>query len=440
MNDNEKYIQEFVKDLPFDAPNPKHRDELKKELLSTFPRHRLQPAGHTVGIWRTIMKSRITRLAAAAVIVLAAIAALNFFGETSGVVWAEVVQRLENIKTISYKITGDLKGMPGIPEGYVAHSTQDVIVSYEQGAVRIDSAVQTPGGTRKAQTHILFKDSAVFTVIPDQKKYFKVAISDEQMQKIGEENGDPVTLLKAMLEHKYTELGRKTIDGVEAWGIEVSDPKLGTKMGSFISGGVFDETTLQLWVDQKHELPIRIYATGSSKDGRSLMEMAYDNFQWDIKIDPARLKPEIPDDYELVAQGKWEAGKEGQEIIEVLRLFVEFADGKYPASLKTMTVANAIAPAIKKKFSADSGKPSKELIARLMKVDMVGLMYTTLEREGKDPAYYGDKVTAASPQAVLFRWKIDDNTYRVVFGDLRTEDVSADKLTQLEASSNVKQK
>jgi hypothetical protein len=51
------------------------------------------------------------------------------------------------------------------------------------------------------------------------------------------------------------------------------------------------------------------------------------------------------------------------------------------------------------------------------------MMYTTLEKDGKDPAYYGDRVSAESPDAVLFRWKIDDDTYRVVFGDLRTEGV-----------------
>jgi hypothetical protein len=163
------------------------------------------------------------------------------------------------------------------------------------------------------------------------------------------------------------------------------------------------------------------------------MEMVYDGFQWDLPLEPARLKPQIPEDYALVAQTKWEAGKEGEEIIDVLRLFVEFADGRYPASLKTVTVVNALAPALKQKLSA---KPGPELIARLMKVDMVGMMYTALERDGKDPAYYGDRVSAATPQAVLFRWKIDDNRYRVVFGDLRTEDVSADKLIQLEAASN----
>ena len=48
MNDNEKYIEEFVNDIPFDAPNEKHRDKLKNQLLNAFPKHRLQPTVHTV--------------------------------------------------------------------------------------------------------------------------------------------------------------------------------------------------------------------------------------------------------------------------------------------------------------------------------------------------------------------------------------------------------
>ena len=429
MNDNEKYIEEFVNEIPFEAPDPKHRDVLKKQLLNAFPKHRLQQTAQTVQIWRTIMRNPMTKFAAAAVIIFAVFLAPNLFDKTSGIAWAEVVERLEDIKTVVYKINADVRGMPGTPQGYTTHITQDVMVSYEQEAVRIDSVMQTPRGDAKTQTYILFEDRILLTLIPAQKKYIEVSISDEHMKKMEKEKGDPVTLLSAMLEHDYTELGRKEIDGVMAWGIEVSDPKLGAKMGSFISGGTFDDITVQLWVDEKRELPIRINATGSSKDGQSSMEVVYDSFQWDIEIEPALLEPEIPDDYELIAQATWESGNEGEEIIEVLRLFVEFADGKYPSSLKTMTVANAIAPALKKRFPQ---QPGKEVIERLIKIDMVGRMYTILEKDGKEPAYYGDKVTADHPDAVLFRWKVDDDTYRVVFGDLRTEDVSADKLAELE--------
>jgi hypothetical protein len=440
MNDNEKYIEEYVKDIPFDAPGSGHRDELKKQLLNAFPKHRLQPAVHTVGIWRTIMKSRTSRLAAAAVIMLAVLAGLHFFDRTSGIVWAEVVKRLEEIKSGTYTITADIKGMPLTPEDYVTHVIQDVTLSYEQNAVRIDASVQVPNGTRKSRIYLLFEDRVLTSLMLDQKKYIEVTIGEEQMKKMSEENGDPATILKAMLERDYTELGRQTIDGVPSWGIEVSDPKLGTKMGRLISGAMFDETTVQLWVDEKSEFPIRLIATGSSKDGKTSMKTVYDNFRWNTEIDPALLKPEIPDDFELLAQGQWETGQEAEEIIEVLRLFVEFADGKYPPTLKDMTVANAIAPALRKKFPPGSPEPSKELVGRLMKIDRVGMMYTTLEKEGKEPAYYGDKVSAESPNAVLFRWKIDDDTYRVVFGDLRTEDVSTEKLAELEASSSTEEK
>lgn len=377
------------------------------------------------------MKSKKYKLVAAAVIVFAACLAMNFFDKTSGIAWAHVAQRLEEIQTVAYRITADITGLPGAPEGSVTHTKQDVHVAYDQGAVHIESTLQTPRGLTQTQTYILFEEHAIITLMPDRKKYLKVEIGPEQMDEMGQEKGDPVTLLKAMLEHEYKELGRKIVDGIPAWGIEVSDPKLGGKMGGLISGGMFDEITVQLWVDEAHELPIKITAQGSSDNGKTSVDLVIGYFYWDVDIDPGLFTPEIPDDYELLAQTQWEKGREGEEIVEVLRLFLEFADGKYPASLNTMTVAQAIAPALKEKFTE---KPGQELIARLMRVDRVGMMMTTLEKEGRDPAYYGDRVSSESSDAVLFRWKINDSTYRVVFGDLSQKDVTPDELARLEAA------
>ena len=431
---SENQIKQLAKDIRIkpDAVVDERVLAFAEAILAKSTKDQDVAALRRPSIRKKIMKSPITRIAAAVVIVLAGFLVLNFLDKTSGVVWAEVAQRLEDIKTVAYKINADIRGMSGTPEGYTTHIALDVKHSYEQNAVRVDSSYQVPGGTTKTHTYGLFEDRIVVTLIPSQRKYSEVTISDERMKKRQEETGDPATLLNAMLEHDYTELGRKKIDGMMAWGIEVSDPKLGAKMGSFISGGMFDETIVQLWVDEQNKLPIRIDATGSSHDGQASMEVVYDGFQWDIPIAPALLKPEIPDDYELLAQGNWDTGNEGEEIIDVLRLFVEFADGKYPESLKLMTVAKAIAPALRKKFPLGPPLQDKEFLARLMKVDMVGMTYATLEKDGKDPAYYGDKVSIESPDAVLFRWKVGDDTYRVVFGDLRTEDVSAERLADLE--------
>jgi hypothetical protein len=431
MNEHEKQLREFIKDIPFDMPHEAHRDTLKTQLLNAFPRHRLQPTARPAGIWRTIMTSKVSKMAVAAAVVVAALFALQLFTGTSGVVWADIAQRLGTIKTVAFGVTADIKGLPATPEGYVTHTEETVRLSYDQG-VRIDSSLQTPKGPRKTHTYVLFAEGEIITVLPRQKKYLKVAIGPEQMQAIGQQKGDPVTILKAMLEHDYRELGRKTINGVPAWGIEVSDPKLGAKMGGIMSAGMFDDMVVQLWVDENHELPIAITATGSSRQGPTSMTLAISDFQWDIAIDPALLEPEIPDDYELLAQAQWEKGTEGEEIVEVLRLFAEFVEGEYPPSLNTMTVAQPLGKALKEKFPEGSPKPSQELIQRLMRVDRVGMMYSTLEKEGREPAYYGDKVSPASPGAVLFRWKTSENSYRVVFGDLSTQDVDAQELAKLE--------
>ncbi len=101
MNDNEKYIEEFVNDIPFDAPDGKHRDTLKKQLLSAFPKHRLQPTVRTVGVWRTIMKSPITKLAAAAAIIVAVALSITVVDKLSPAAYA-IEQTVEAFKNVQY--------------------------------------------------------------------------------------------------------------------------------------------------------------------------------------------------------------------------------------------------------------------------------------------------------------------------------------------------
>jgi len=41
-------------------------------------------------------------------------------------------------------------------------------------------------------------------------------------------------------------------------------------------------------------------------------------------------------------------------------------------------------------------------------------------------------VTPKDADKVLLRWKVSDNEYRVIFGDLRAKTVTAEQLTELE--------
>jgi hypothetical protein len=59
--------------------------------------------------------------------------------------------------------------------------------------------------------------------------------------------------------------------------------------------------------------------------------------------------------------------------------------------------------------------------------------YEYLAQTGKDVVYYGDSADPQDSNAVLIQWKLSEGEYRVVFGDLREETVSAEELIRLQA-------
>ena len=199
MNDNEKYIEEFVKDIPFDAPDSTHRDELKMQLLSAFPKHRLQPAVKASEVRRIIVSKSLVKLAVAAVIVIAVLVGINVFFD-GGVALAEVLDKVRDIKTVFYRSKADIKGLPGVPSDQVAHITSQVKLSYDKG-VHIDRQIQLPRRAAKSEVYILFDERVLYSLMPADKKYIEMTLTDELMEEMDSKNGDPVTLLKAMADN-----------------------------------------------------------------------------------------------------------------------------------------------------------------------------------------------------------------------------------------------
>ena len=70
----------------------------------------------------------------------------------------------------------------------------------------------------------------------------------------------------------------------------------------------------------------------------------------------------------------------------------------------------------------------------LMPIRGVERFYFLLIQDKKDPAYYGKIVTPKDTDKVLMRWKVSDNEYRVIYGDLHAETVTKEKLAELEAA------
>jgi len=55
------------------------------------------------------------------------------------------------------------------------------------------------------------------------------------------------------------------------------------------------------------------------------------------------------------------------------------------------------------------------------------MFYMKLVRDGCEPEYFGDEVTAADADQVLVRWKQDAGRMRVIYGDLHAETLPAEQ-------------
>ena len=418
-------------------------DGLKNEPIPAGPPqkaidavlHKL-PTTRAVGKRITIIEriramKTLPKLAAAAVIIIAVLLGIYYFGssiEVASVAWGQVAEKVEQAKTFVYRMKMTMTGMPGMPKG---EPNEIEIVAYNSSeyGMRTDAYV---AGKIAAQTYIIPDEEALITVTHEQKQYMRMRLTDEMLARMKEESHDPKEMVKEFTKSEYTELGRKTIDSIEAEGIESRHPR--------IMGGLFDDVLSQLWVDVETDLPVLMEVECSSSDGLVQMKLVMDDFEWDVMdLDSSAFEPNIPDDYKLMADVEIPA-MDSTGAITGLSTFAKLTGGRYPSSMGMMTAITEAAEALRDTMLADPNRdPNKPLdqqammMQEVMKVQAVCIFYGQLVSEEKDPAYYGDKVTAEFPDAVLMRWKIEDGLYRIIFGDLTTEDVTPERLAELEA-------
>ena len=367
----------------------------------------------------TIMRSRITKLAVATVIVVVVLIGMHYFGggsvDMTSVAWGNVLEYVEQVSTVVFRITV-INTVPGKDEPVEVQAV--VYVSSEYGTRRdmyMDNKIVST-------SHTVPKENIVITVIPEEKKFFRMIIPQDKFRQ-RQTNEDPREMIKQFISTEYEQLSPDQINGIDVEGIEVKGPS--------VMGGMFENATARLWVDVQTDLPVLMEIEGVAGGGSIQMKMVIDDFQWDVELEPSLFEPNIPADYTSKKIDIPDVN-EGAAI-RGLQLFAELTDGRYPSSLAMMTLMKEISETLKTKHG---DKPTKEIkeekLSTLQSILPTGALYAQLARENKDVAYYGDTVTAKDSEKVLMRWKISDDEYRVILGDLTTKNLSAEELAELE--------
>jgi hypothetical protein len=248
-------------------------------------------------IGRTIMRSPIIKLAAAAVIVIAVLIGMNqLVGSAGSVAWGEVVQNIEASPGFIFR----MKQIHNDQETGTREFHMMAYGSSEYG-MRMDGYLDPE---YPIQTYGSLKEETLISIMHSSKTYTRIPLSGDQLAEI--EELDPKKIVRKYLSAGYRELGRKTIDGVEAEGVEITGPEVAK------ANFQVDSCVVQLWVAVDTGLPVLIEVDTVGKNGTLEIHTVQDNFQWNVELDASLFEPDIPEDYTLTGTADPQKGTDAR--------------------------------------------------------------------------------------------------------------------------------
>jgi outer membrane lipoprotein-sorting protein len=347
---------------------------------------------------RMIMKSRTSKIAAAAVIIIAVLAATHFLGHPiESVAWADVVRPILTARTVVFNV---------IPaEGENVPITR----AMNMGSQRVRTELLSPDGKNVQVIAIIDYDtSRILQLIPGQKTAIFIELKDipeeEKPENILEEMRNIITELQNNPDVSIESLGEKEIDGRIAKGFRAIDP----------------DGEVTVWADPETALPIRMEQTWRQ------MQFVFTDFQFDVEMDESLFSMEIPEGYSEPVQGELSIeGSTEEDLLKTLRIWAEvILDGVFPRDLTGQVYLEDV----KRNRQKFVNLEDKEKIELAMKLQP-GYIFVQLLKAENDWNYVGGdvKLGDADSPVCWYRPK-DSETYRVIYGDLSVKDVAPEDL------------
>jgi len=239
--------------------------------------------------WRWIMRSPVSRVAAAIFVLAITGVALWFHGGGATPALADFLKPIREAKTVKYKVTTE----------FAAQSVQIKLLpeSMQRDLRKTTSEVMMLGATRK-RTESVNPDKSKTIHIWDggQGKSISLLPAKKRAEVFDDANkrrektpngGDPVAKWRSMLldahdrpDAKRESLGKRVIDGRQVVGFRISSP-----------AAVFD-----VWGDPKTGLPARVEFTAAAVPD---VKVTMSDFEFNVDMDESLFSVEPPAGYEV---------------------------------------------------------------------------------------------------------------------------------------------
>jgi outer membrane lipoprotein-sorting protein len=383
-------IESEIKQMNFTA-GAEMRKQILDDALEAFARKETQPAFKKPNVWRIIMKSRITKFAAAAAIIaVAGIVSVQFLTGTKA--YAQVIEVIKKARTVVFtQITQDNQG--------------------NGETIKTDFAYKVPGLLRTSTVDGYvcvadFTSGKMISIVP-QLGY---TICDLNSLQKSSSSGplDSIEAMKNLPDKADKELGAREIDGIDCDGYRVTQGDL----------------TTDVWIDARTGDLVQVEQKYASAPG---MNKIIKNIKFDVELDdslfsltpPAGLKAH--NNVELKSDG---SGETEATFIAWLRWW---AGANVDETFPPVVIGPQIA-----KIVMDMGREGKLKGELWNKADpqlmFKALLFTSKLPKESNWRYAGDGVKINTPDTPIFWYKpAGSEKYRVIYADLTVRELTEDQ-------------
>ena len=303
-------IEEILKRIGAeDVPADVHK--IAEEASESFSKTLMPPRQHI--LWSDIMKSKITKLAAAAVIMIAVMIGIHHFGGSiESVAFADVMQNIQNARTLTYR-------------NVITRASQDPQVVETMVLEPHLMRVELPDGRVWILDHGEGK-----TLILDSKN--KQAVMSSTSQKTLDLY-DTFRNFRNVPDFSVSRIGQRTIDGVQAVGFQLTREN--------------DENVIIVWATSQISLPIRIEHTVKDENGQVIKSVTT-NIIFDAELDQSLFRLVPPEGYSrrfvdgpaersLKLRERSQTASSMMQILKTCLVYAQDHDGQWPNSLQDLT-------------------------------------------------------------------------------------------------------
>jgi hypothetical protein len=401
-------------------------ERIEKESISAAACGAAPEPDEHARAWRGIMKSRIAVYAAAAVALVAVLWGLNHFTGLFGgePAFADVMAKVNAAENVTFRQLMRIEG--GDPWTTENMATDTGILRWTLGG---DVAIQDFSNGIELSMNPLAKRGTLTRRVgrPPRKGLFNYV--------------NWISTLHNAPSGKF--VGRETIDGLDANVFAVKD-------GDFLS--------IRIWADPKTNLPLRVVWTlkhnpkldvtvptigvyesdfggdvrvscilsQSSRNGmQQNMEMTFENFKWNEKLDPDLFSVTPPPSYTVNEQELDDSYEGEKELVKALSFWASMSRKSFPEHIADLCEEEKVRPKLIEAYNKQ-GDPHKEYQEALTAAGLLlnGISFSQDMKGNGDWHYVGAGVKLGEKNKPICWWKPEGSQkYRILYGDLRVADI-----------------